>query len=266
MKRTGFTLIELLVVIAIIAILAAILFPVFARARAAARKTQCISNMKQLSLAILSYAQDYDEKLPIGGYQGTDNVVGTSWDGWPIVDRRGWRYTIQPYIKNTGVYLCPEYQRENEPLWYACCNNVAFDWSVPIRRSYAGCHNWAHPGFAPTGRKLAEITRPATILMLLESDFEYCDMGTWTMDYGPNSWHSWYDASLGPYGHHGGTSDWSFMDGHVKAIKPCATFGSLNWNPGDVPPDDFLWEWWSGPDPNVLRGWQQHCYACPEYR
>ncbi len=65
MRRKGFTLIELLVVIAIIAILAAILFPVFARAREKARQTSCLSNLKQLSLGVLMYAQDYDERLPM---------------------------------------------------------------------------------------------------------------------------------------------------------------------------------------------------------
>ncbi|NSW78800.1 MAG: hypothetical protein HPY54_07180 [Chthonomonadetes bacterium] len=49
-------------------------------------------------------------------------------------------------------------------------------------------------------------------------------------------------------------------------MKVCATFGALRWNPGDTPPDDYLWEWWSGVDPNVLRGWQQNCWRVPEYR
>jgi prepilin-type N-terminal cleavage/methylation domain-containing protein/prepilin-type processing-associated H-X9-DG protein len=92
--RHGFTLIELLVVIAIIAILAAILFPVFARAREKARQTACLSNVKQLSLAIQMYTQDYDEML-IPSRQG--NVNGALI--WPAY--------LTPYVKNTQVFICP---------------------------------------------------------------------------------------------------------------------------------------------------------------
>ncbi|HHX40945.1 MAG TPA: DUF1559 domain-containing protein, partial [Armatimonadetes bacterium] len=74
MRRTGFTLIELLVVIAIIAILAAILLPVFARARENARKSTCQSNLKQMGLAVMQYVQDYDEVYPIGGMLDTKGI------------------------------------------------------------------------------------------------------------------------------------------------------------------------------------------------
>jgi prepilin-type N-terminal cleavage/methylation domain-containing protein len=96
MKRRGFTLIELLVVIAIIAILAAILFPVFAKARDAARRSTCLSNTKQIGTAILMYAQDYDETLvppSVGICQAADSF--------------GWGDLIQPYAKNTGLLQCP---------------------------------------------------------------------------------------------------------------------------------------------------------------
>ena len=93
MKR-GFTLIELLVVIAIIAILAAILFPVFAKAREKARQASCLSNVRQLMTAILSYAQDYDESLPLTPDPGAMSYL------W-------WDITVQPYIKNTQVLVCP---------------------------------------------------------------------------------------------------------------------------------------------------------------
>lgn len=91
-QRSGFTLIELLVVIAIIAILAAILFPVFARARENARKANCASNLKQLGLAVLQYAQDYDEMLP---------------QGYTTPPARDWTSDINPYLKNTQVRKCP---------------------------------------------------------------------------------------------------------------------------------------------------------------
>ena len=92
MKKHGFTLIELLVVIAIIAILAAILFPVFAQARDKARAAACLSNTKQLSLGVLLYGQDYDEILPVIGYNQQC--------------RGRWQWQIYPYVKNQSVFTC----------------------------------------------------------------------------------------------------------------------------------------------------------------
>ncbi len=95
-KPGGFTLIELLVVIAVIAILAAILFPVLAQARARARQTQCASNTRQLSLGVLMYAQDYDETLPPVAYEDAeDNDIL-------------WITMIAPYLKNTQINRCPD--------------------------------------------------------------------------------------------------------------------------------------------------------------
>ena len=94
-RRRGFTLIELLVVIAIIAILAAILFPVFARARENARKSTCQSNLKQMALAAMQYAQDYDETLMRTNISPATNVY------------YGWAWMLQPYVKNTEIFTCP---------------------------------------------------------------------------------------------------------------------------------------------------------------
>jgi prepilin-type N-terminal cleavage/methylation domain-containing protein/prepilin-type processing-associated H-X9-DG protein len=91
--KRAFTLIELLVVIAIIAILAAILFPVFARARENARRASCQSNLKQIGLGILQYKQDYDERYPNEG-------------GGTLTDP-GWAYNIQPYVKSEQLFQCP---------------------------------------------------------------------------------------------------------------------------------------------------------------
>jgi prepilin-type N-terminal cleavage/methylation domain-containing protein/prepilin-type processing-associated H-X9-DG protein len=102
--RNGFTLIELLVVIAIIAILAAILFPVFARAREQARKIACVSNVKQITLGVIQYVQDYDEKFPWGYNWGAIYPPPRQDDATYYCDNR---YQLQPYIKNSGVWVCP---------------------------------------------------------------------------------------------------------------------------------------------------------------
>jgi len=96
MKTKGFTLIELLVVIAIIAILAAILFPVFAKAREKARQGSCLSNMKQMGLACMQYAQDYDEKYP-ATYRWANNNT------WRFL----WVDLVQPYVNNYQLFVCP---------------------------------------------------------------------------------------------------------------------------------------------------------------
>src|SRR5690349_17447595 len=110
-QARGFTLIELLVVIAIIAILAAILFPVFAQARAAARKTTCISNLKQLALGQTMYVQDYDEKF----CKWVPGATAPNVDSWNQPQGAGWWMNeIYPYIKNLGIYECPNDTRSDD--------------------------------------------------------------------------------------------------------------------------------------------------------
>ena len=120
--RSAFTLIELLVVIAIIALLAAILFPVFGRARENARRASCQSNLRQITLGIKQYTQDYDERFPIG-----PNVVNTDFT-------TGWAAVMQPYIKSLQVYQCPSDKTDptSDPsqvgyidYWY----NAALSWN-----------------------------------------------------------------------------------------------------------------------------------------
>ena len=106
-SRPAFTLVELLVVIAIISILAAILFPVFARARENARKTSCLSNVKQMGLALTQYVQDYDNAYPLASYTATNGV------------KLRWADAIQPYAKSRQLFLCssaPETMRSK--TWF----------------------------------------------------------------------------------------------------------------------------------------------------
>ncbi len=116
-SRRAFTLIELLVVIAIIAILAAILFPVFAQARARARAISCISNLKQVGTGSQMYSQDYDERVMNEHVSLTDEEVGLAADGTNHRDwRRFWPYFIQPYLKNRQITVCPD-ALDNGPDW-----------------------------------------------------------------------------------------------------------------------------------------------------
>ncbi|MEN6645338.1 MAG: DUF1559 domain-containing protein [Armatimonadia bacterium] len=135
MKRRGFTLIELLVVIAIIAILAAILFPVFAKAREKARQSSCLSNVKQIGLGLLSYAQDYDEMLPSFTY---GNI---RWDS-----------LIQAYVKNTQIFKCPS--------------------SATMALGYGWNYNYLGYPSAPTvaAKSLGAIDKPAETLWGMDVD------------------------------------------------------------------------------------------------
>jgi prepilin-type N-terminal cleavage/methylation domain-containing protein/prepilin-type processing-associated H-X9-DG protein len=124
--RRGFTLIELLVVIAIIAILAAILFPVFAQAREKARMAACQSNLKQMGNAFMMYTQDYDELWPNGN-------PGTWGDCTTLPNRMGWAgwvgNILMPYTKNTGIYVCPSQPTRlavNRDAGGAVCGPYAF--------------------------------------------------------------------------------------------------------------------------------------------
>jgi prepilin-type N-terminal cleavage/methylation domain-containing protein/prepilin-type processing-associated H-X9-DG protein len=146
-RRRGFTLIELLVVIAIIAILAAILFPVFARAREKARQSSCSSNVKQLALGLLMYVQDYDEMFGLGGgYNGTDL--------WA----RQWPIAVQPYVKNTQLLLCPSNPRRGG-------TNVYWGQTHDVIENYA-----ALSGLEFTA--LAKVPTPAEKILIMDSSHQ----------------------------------------------------------------------------------------------
>ncbi len=162
--RRGFTLIELLVVIAIIAILAAILFPVFAKAREKARAASCLSNVKQISLGLMMYAQDYDERLP-----GTYQKNGQAGD-WPL---HKWAASVAPYVKNAQIFECPS-------------DNAANDYGEPSvgPMSYAA-NNYVMPDSRGNfNSKIGEITHPAETLLIFDAWYaqRYCARGNWSGD------------------------------------------------------------------------------------
>jgi prepilin-type N-terminal cleavage/methylation domain-containing protein/prepilin-type processing-associated H-X9-DG protein len=262
-KISGFTLIELLVVIAIIAILAAILFPVFAQARESARMSSCLSNLKQLGLGMTMYAQDYDET-----YAGTRFTGFSTPDGFcrsensqfePIY---GWRGATYPYVKNYPLWQCP-----SNPYRRFATEEADKNFKI----SYA--KNGVLPYFlyldGNKGEALAAIKRPAETVMLIESNWACNDQGDWS---------AWKAAGSMPWGscdhvheeggraffmHRGdrGIMNWAFFDGHAKALKFAKTLerigprgvpGSYNmWGleeDGNFDENAWGWSWWMDRD------------------
>jgi prepilin-type N-terminal cleavage/methylation domain-containing protein/prepilin-type processing-associated H-X9-DG protein len=156
--KKGFTLIELLVVIAIIAILAAILFPVFAKAREKARQISCASNMKQLALGLLQYNQDNDESMP------TTNII---WGG-------GWAGEVYPYVKSKGVYACPDDSTNplsSHPGGTPNATRVSYALNVNVLSPYVDNADPGYQGnfFGRAGSTaLAAQTSPASTVLLFE--------------------------------------------------------------------------------------------------
>jgi len=242
MRRRAFTLIELLVVIAIIAILAAILFPVFARAREQARKTACLSNMKQMGTGILMYVQDYDETLPMTNYSNTIDH-NSDWGVSYIL----WCDLIMPYTKNYQVFICPS--RPTESL------NRTGGWGKVTRpKGYAESsyvNGWTYSNTSGL-IGLAAVQVPAERIILAEMPYEIFDAGLWYIGY------DYYVMQT-----HGPQINWGFLDGHSKCLRPSQTIKPrLMWNLTDSYP--FLvgpWDgWYMAPDEPTAQNYVMSHY------
>jgi prepilin-type N-terminal cleavage/methylation domain-containing protein/prepilin-type processing-associated H-X9-DG protein len=207
MKR-GFTLIELLVVIAIIAILAAILFPVFAKAREKARQASCLSNTKQIGVALQAYAQDFDERMPMTYFYS--GVAGSSPLYWPID-------VLQPYIKNWQLNVCPSQK------WVGgYINNRPPGYPNPLEGSYAIIPNMTsnRGGFAsPTlsGCAMAVIAKPAETIVGCDCTSPEI-FGAWSGNPDPLWFTEVGGGSRVPKVHNDG-ANYTFCDGHSKWLK-----------------------------------------------
>jgi len=233
--KLGFTLIELLVVIAIIAILAAILFPVFGRARENARRSTCQSNLKQIGLGILQYVQDYDEMMPFAvGNSNNNSINGTS---WPVL--------VQPYIKSVQVFKCPsnvnagtmDYSTlagvtpSGVQISYKANGGSRYNsgWTTisgnqrPMDYSCDGTCTGGYLG----GAKVSKIVSTSQTILLFEGrNLTYKRPAAETADQ--------YSMDVT---NHLANTNFLFADGHVKSLKPVMTITGVNMWSCDAPND-----------------------------
>jgi prepilin-type N-terminal cleavage/methylation domain-containing protein/prepilin-type processing-associated H-X9-DG protein len=218
--KSAFTLIELLVVIAIIAILAAILFPVFAAARQKAHQTACGSNARQISIAYYGYTGDSNDTFPIENYGG--NICGVMWIDF-----------LQPYIKDKQVFMCPSISKV--VLLPACQNEqgrTAYWTNAYLHRFYPRA--WGGRPFHSFRWPMVRF--PSTLVAFCEGDVSYGHRA-WTVN--PTNpkcgWITQYDAkySKNTDNRHNGGGNYPFIDGHAKWLMPDRILTETAYNPAD---------------------------------
>ncbi|MEN6640936.1 MAG: prepilin-type N-terminal cleavage/methylation domain-containing protein [Armatimonadia bacterium] len=201
MRRCGFTLIELLVVIAIIAILAAILFPVFAKAREKARQSSCLSNVKQIVLGAAQYCQDYDEKILPTLTRATNSPI--------------WTTLITPYVKNDQIFACPSCST-HRIAWFADANrgwlSVGENWEFSVDRGI---------------RALGDIQAPSEAVQFADT-MSGDAAGVWRGYEFAGNWiapTALVDVAEGIAARHNDGANLGFIDGHAKWLSKGAING-----------------------------------------
>ncbi len=220
MKKRGFTLIELLVVIAIIAILAAILFPVFAKAREKARQTSCLSNCKQLGTAVMMYIGDYDDAYPKSLLYDAVQMgsLGYNYGFWPVL--------LRPYVMNNQIYRCPSLSSNLSGSIYsiAALNlpyaSIGYGWNIGTNSSgYKDGFGYYYGDGVPI-RTLPDIQLPAETILL-------GDMSVYTGNWQYLVWVAG-SVSYTPKIHNEG-ANYVFADGHAKWLAQTTAFGNPAW-------------------------------------
>lgn len=212
----GFTLIELLVVIAIIAILAAILFPVFARAREKSNQASCLSNEKQLGIAFLMYSQDYDDKLCLGYTYGTKK-------GGSYAD--AWYDLLQPFVKNLKILTCPS--AGNAVLMGDDNLQIGYGMNYPLSDPRADTNS------AYVVSSLGSITKPSETILVVDQNGNSKTSYGWVYPWGFGAW----DTNVS-FRHNNG-SNALFIDGHSKWMAKTTMF--TTWDAGWGSPG-CLWD------------------------
>jgi prepilin-type N-terminal cleavage/methylation domain-containing protein/prepilin-type processing-associated H-X9-DG protein len=211
----GFTLIELLVVIAIIAILAAMLFPVFAKAREAARSTSCKSNLKQIANAVQMYTQDYDETMPNSGSSASGGDLTGS---------------LEPYTKQRygqGIWRCPSHSLFVAGTW---TSSYGYNWQYLLAPGPDYPHS-DYNGFDNSGVSLAFLNRPAETLCFMDHSAPGTNPNLWSYIVRPGD--STNNDGFGrPHFRHNEQANVLYCDGHVKAVRPADVADELKlWDP-----------------------------------